>query len=282
MNNKSGESLSSYSPRDNERVISKEEQLWNQFLSLVNAGNKAEADIVFREFYELLAARIRKAMFRKDIPADVIDDQIQELTIKLLTNPPSGHGNFIGLLNTMILHRIYDFWRTRAKKKVDQSGDFDIADGAGSAAETAIDLEEIDTVRKKAQQLLGLVNNRDRTVIIAVLNDENTEELAQRLGISKWSVYKIYSRSLSKMQRAQVQGPQEIPLAQTVEQSDNFGVPAVTQLHRLDHRYQAVVYGLLRDGKSERQLARELQISTWTVRQRFFEAISMIRDQMAA
>jgi RNA polymerase sigma factor (sigma-70 family) len=148
----------------------------------------------FRAFHEQTARKLR-AYLRRSLPADAVDDAVQEAYVRLLRTP---HASLPADERRAYLYRIAanlvnDAWRARKKTPIDEGHAPD-----DLAARTPSQVTRIDVTR--AMDRLRL---QERTMLwLAYVEQASHREIASALSVKEGSVRVLLSRARQKMAAA--------------------------------------------------------------------------------
>lgn len=148
----------------------------------------------FRAFYEQSAPKLR-AYLRRSLPADAVDDGLQEAYVRLLRTP---HASLPTDERRAYLYRIAanlvnDAWRARKKAPVDE----------GRMAENIATRTPSETARIDVTRAMDRLRLQERTMLwLAYVEQASHREIASALSVKEGSVRVLLSRARQKMAAA--------------------------------------------------------------------------------
>lgn len=158
------------------------------------AATLALDEAEFRAFYEQTARGLR-AYLRRSLPADAVDDGVQEAYLRLLRTP---HAELPADQRRAYLYRIAanlanDAWRARGK----------MPQGEGPAPDDVAGRSPSPTVGLDVTRALDRLRVQERTMLwLAYVEQASHREIAAALSVKEGSVKVLLSRARQKMAAA--------------------------------------------------------------------------------
>lgn len=157
-------------------------------------GALALDEAEFRAFYEA-SARSLRAWLRRSMPADAVDDALQEAYLRLLRTPHATlpHDERRAYLYRIAANLANDAWRARKRGPT----------GEGPAPETLPARAGADATRVDVTRAMDRLRVQERTMLwLAYVEQASHREIASVLDVKEGSVRVLLSRARRKLAAA--------------------------------------------------------------------------------